>query len=200
LQRAPILPPVTSLATGPTVTLAVDVAYFLANKSALDALGSFTVADSWSNVSAQLDTLNKDKAVGSIKLTDPVAPDMRITAAQAESDARALGALSASWPIQITVSDTASALVGLASLSVARLTALKAAGVSALVATDAAPTLDAAQAHTLEAAGLTLSVAGNPAAALALEAAVSGPNPPPRLTTSITARTGNRLKLFIRTG
>jgi autotransporter-associated beta strand protein len=152
--------PVTSLAAGPTLTLAVDVAYFLANQSALDALPSFTVADSWSNVSAQLDALNHDKAVASIKLTDPVAPDMTITAAQATRDLRALGALSASWPISVTVSDTASALLGLASLPVAKLTALKAAGVSALVATDAAPTLDAAQARALEAAGLTLSVSG----------------------------------------
>ena len=149
--------PVASLATGPTLTLAVDVAYFLVNRSALDALPSFTVADSWSNVSAQLDVLNDDQAVASIKLTDPVAPDMTITAAQAERDVRALGTLSAPWGISVTVSDTASALLGLASLPVAKLTALKAAGVSALVDTDAAPTLDAAQVRALEAVRLPLS-------------------------------------------
>src|SRR5262249_26964608 len=97
-------PPGTSLPPRPTLTLAVDVAYFLANQSALDALPSFTVADSWSNVSAHLDALNDDPVVASIKLTDPIAPDMTISAAQATRDVRALGALSARWPISIAVS------------------------------------------------------------------------------------------------
>lgn len=80
-----------------------------------------TAADSWANITANLDALNDDKAVSTIKLMDATAPDMTISAAEATRDARALAALSASWPISIAVVDTAAALEALAALPSARL-------------------------------------------------------------------------------
>ena len=120
----------TSLASGPTITLAVDVAYFLAHKTALYALPAITITDNWSNVAAQLDALNDAAAVSSIKLTDPAAPPLSLGAAQAVKDVRALKLLKATWPVALTIADTASALETFAASPLSTLQALKAANYS----------------------------------------------------------------------
>ena len=147
------------IANGPTLTLADNVAYFLAHQAALDALGHFTITDTWANVLAGLDGLNDDGAVAAIKLIDASPPVTTITAAQAQRDTRALGLLSAPWPLSISVHDTAAALAGLASAPLSNLTSLKAAGVASLLATDAAPILNVVQTSHLESAGLSLASA-----------------------------------------
>ena len=145
-------PVVFTVETTPTVQV------YLANRAALDALGSITIADTWANVSANLDMLSADPNVISITLTDPAAVALKVTVTQAVDYARALARMTASWNYAITVSDTAANLSSLFAGSVAQLTSLHAEGVATLQATDTGLTVTATQAQALESAGLALAV------------------------------------------
>jgi T5SS/PEP-CTERM-associated repeat protein/autotransporter passenger strand-loop-strand repeat protein len=133
---------------------AVPVSYFLANQSSLDALGSFTVKDSWAHVLAQLGALSADQHLTSIQLTDPTAPVMTLTALQAVNDARALSVLSAPWSYALTISDAPSALAGLTPTQIA---ALKAEGIASIAATGPV-LLSIAVAAAYEESGYTIQV------------------------------------------
>jgi hypothetical protein len=150
---ASALAPETLTVTG-TVVSSVPVSDFLANQSSLDALGSFTVKDSWANVLAQLGALSADPHVTSIELTDPTAPAMTLSVAQALNDARALSILSAPWAYALTISDAPGALAGLTPTQIA---ALKAEGIASIAATGSV-VLSIADAAAYEQAGFSIGV------------------------------------------
>ena len=92
--------------SGLSVDPAVTVAYYLANKAALDAAGNIAIADTAANVSANIGALNGDADVTSITLTGTGTPTLALTVAQALDDTHALGAITnASYAIAVT--DTA---------------------------------------------------------------------------------------------
>ena len=63
-------------------------------------------------------------------MTDPAAPPLSLGAAQAVKDVRALKLLKATWPVALTIADTASALETFAASPLSTLQALKAANYS----------------------------------------------------------------------
>lgn len=81
----------------------VTVAYAEANQSALDAIGSYTVADSSANVVGGLTFLTSDAShIGSITLTDGSTPTLSLTASQYSSDTAALAKISSAYNLAIS--------------------------------------------------------------------------------------------------
>ena len=87
-----------SVAEGP-----VAVAYYLANKSALDAAGGVTIADTAANVGSAINTLNADSHVSAITLLGST--NLHLNVAGALHDTHALNAITNSG-YGITIVDT----------------------------------------------------------------------------------------------
>jgi hypothetical protein len=81
----------------------VTVADYLANQSTLDAAGDIAISDTAANVASAIGTLNADKNVTAITLTDTA--NLTLTAAQALDDTRALGVITNSG-FGVTITDT----------------------------------------------------------------------------------------------
>jgi len=71
----------------------VTVAYYLQNKTALDATGPVSIVDGASHVAAHFDELNADPEVTSIALNGVGGDVLTLTLAQTLNDTHALGAL-----------------------------------------------------------------------------------------------------------
>ena len=104
----------------------VTVAYYLANKAALDAAGNIAIADTAANISANFDALNADTHVTSIAPSGSGTPTLTLTSTQALNDTRALSILD---PFTITVEGTAASLE---TLTAAQIASFSKAGVTLL--------------------------------------------------------------------
>ena len=141
-----------------TLTSGVTVAYFLANRTALDAIaGGFTIQDTSANILANLkgvatDPLNADTHITSIALSDLPAT-LALTIAQATIDTTALGKIAT--PPAFTVADTAAHIQALTAAQITLLTGLHITQVSA---TDTSVALKESQLQSLETAGIHISV------------------------------------------
>ena len=152
-QGAPVLHNVTinegatAVVSSGAILFDVSVAYFLANKSALDVAAAIGILDSSANVLASLtgvstDGLN-DTHIASITLTDTTPPALKVTVAEALNDATALSKIVS--PHTVAVADTAA---NIAAITSAQATALKAAGYTSIASTNGAVTMTARRSAT----------------------------------------------------
>ena len=94
---------ITTAWPGSLGTTNISVATAIANQSALDAIGAYSVADTAANVVGGLTFLTSDAShITSITLTDGMTPTLVLTAAQNSADAAALGKISSAYNLTIS--------------------------------------------------------------------------------------------------
>ncbi len=112
----------------------VSIAQFVANQATLDQspLG-FIIADSAANIANNLDALSADPHLVSIQLTDPGAPTLTVSLAQAQKDTSAIGKISSAY--KLVVADVSTTLTKLTAPQIA---SLGAEGVSEIIVSNTA--------------------------------------------------------------
>ena len=137
----------------------VSVAFFLANRTALDAqAGGFSILNSSSNILSALtgvatDPLNADTHITSIALSDSPST-LTVTVAERLNDKTALGKIVPAPTL--VVGDTAAHIQALTAAQIAALAAL---GVKQIKATDTTVNLTTARAQAFETVGISISPA-----------------------------------------
>lgn len=81
----------------------ITVAYAIANQAALDAGGTYTIADTAANITGGMSFLTSDAShIASITLTDGGTPTLALTAAQYSTGTSALGKITSAYNLSIS--------------------------------------------------------------------------------------------------